>query len=182
MCNTSDDRPSNCVFPERSEAEGFNGQFGSEPKCQLNLPASLRSERTHFQGQSTEGGQGVTSGQKRKAGDIEEQIKDRKSTNEFEGKEKSNNNKIDPSWLSRKIHDWTERATYAKKKKSESKTLGDLKTFAHTHQFILEQILGPPAKQVTLQGQTRASLPRANQRSLPAATTEVSENCLRDEL
>lgn len=68
------------------------------------------------------------------------------------------------------------------REKSESKTLGDLKTFAHTHQFILGQILGPPAKQVTLQGQTRASLPRANQRSLPAATTEVSENCLRDEL
>ena len=239
MSNTSDDRSSNCVFPdERSEAEGFNGQFGSERNCQLNLSASQRSGKTHFQGQSTEGGQGVTSGQKRKAGDIEEQINDRKSTNELVGKGKSNNNKIDLSWLPRKIHDWTGRANisfkYGEKKtggllkkakeemaktsdcnqlectqcnelflsepelkehyhseghlekvreRSESSTLGDLTAkFAPMRQFILGEVLSLlPTKQVTSKEQTQAILPPANQASLPAATTEVSENCSRDE-
>jgi len=68
------------------------------------------------------------------------------------------------------------------REKSESKTSGDLKTFARVRQSILSRIFGPPAHHVPLQGQTRASLPRANQpSSLPAATTEVSENCSRDE-
>ena len=84
MSNTSDDRSSNCVFPEGSEAEGF----------QLNHSASLLSGKTPFQGQSTEGGQGMTSGQKRK-------------TNELVGKPKGNNNE---SKLTRhEIHELTER-------------------------------------------------------------------------
>ena len=60
------------------------------------------------------------------------------------------------------------------REKSESKTLGDLKTFARVRQFILSRISGPPAKQVTLQGQTAASL-LSDQPSSPAAANEVSE-------
>ena len=95
MCNTSDDRPSNCVFPERSEDEGFNGKLGSQPNCPLNPSASLLSGKTPFQGQSTEGGQGVISGQKRKA-------------IESVGKPKGKNNE---SNLTRHdIHEWSGRA------------------------------------------------------------------------
>jgi len=60
------------------------------------------------------------------------------------------------------------------REKSESKILGDLKTFARVRQFILSRIFGPPAQHVPLQGQTAASLLSA-QPSSPAAANEVSE-------
>jgi len=201
MSNTSDDRPSNCDFLERSEAEGFTGQFGSEPNCQLNLPASLLSRKTHFEGQSTEGGQGVTSGQKRKA-------------IELVGKPKGNNNE---SNLTRHdIHEWSgianvdfkyDKAKMAKSVKAAKEKMANKpdcdhlkctqceESFRDEHQLIKhnnskQHIANARVKsEISTLGdlntfacvrqfileEIQPSLPRA------AAANEVSENCSRDE-
>ena len=65
------------------------------------------------------------------------------------------------------------------REKSESKTYGDLKTFAGSSQNILSRVLGAPASSVALRVETPASSPPPSPRP-PEETiaTDVSDKCL----